>query len=75
MIRLLERCVYQSELLHASESIDQDKLICLQKGLSSIIGLIKCQYKWLKWLDDDANMLESSLLILERHSTTYHMIF
>ena len=46
-------CVYQSELLHASESIDQDQF-AYKKGLNSTTALIKCQYKWLKWLDNDA---------------------
>ena len=52
-MRLFERCVYQSELLHVSESIDQDQF-AYKKGLNSTMAVIKCQYKWLKWLDNDA---------------------
>ena len=53
IMRLFECCVYQSELLHASESIDQDQF-AYKNGLNSTMVLIKCQYKWLKWLDNDA---------------------
>ena len=56
VVRLFERCVYQSELLHASESIDQDQF-AYKKGLNSTMAFIKCQYQWLKWLDYDAKVL------------------
>ena len=42
IMRLFERSVYQSELLHASESIDQDQF-AYKKGLNSTMALIKCQ--------------------------------
>ena len=59
-MRLFERCAYQSELLHASESIDLDQF-AHQKGLNAIMALIKCQYKWLMWLYNHADVvLESS---------------
>ena len=54
IMRLFERCVYQAELLHASESIVQNQF-SYKKGLNSTMALIKCQYKWLTWLDNDAN--------------------
>ena len=46
MMRLFEYCIYQSELFHASKSIDEDQFAC-KKGLNSTIALIKCQHKWL----------------------------
>ena len=55
-IRKRGRCFYQSELLHASESIDQDQF-AYKKGLNSTMVLIKCQYTWLKWLDNDATYI------------------
>ena len=45
IMRQFERCVYQSKLLHVSESIDQDKF-AYRKSLNSNMALIKCQYKW-----------------------------
>ena len=47
--KLFERCVYQSELLHASDSINQDQF-AHKKGPNSTMALIKCQYKWLKFI-------------------------
>ena len=56
IMRLFERCVYQSELLYASKSINQDQF-AYKKCLNSTMALIKCQYKWLKWLDNDATFV------------------
>ena len=37
-----------------NESIDQDQF-AYKKDLNSTMALIKCQYKLLKWIDNDAN--------------------
>ena len=54
IMRLFERCVYKSELSHVSESIGKDQF-AYKKGQNSTMALIKCQYKWLKWLDSEAS--------------------
>ena len=54
IMRLFEKIVYQSELHHLNvEFIGIDQHV-YKMGLNSTMALLKCQHKWLQWLDSNA---------------------
>ncbi len=54
IMRLFEKIVYQSELHHLNVEFIGNDQYAYKKGLNSTMALLKCQYKWLQWLDSDA---------------------
>jgi hypothetical protein len=54
IMRLFEKIVYQNELYHLNAEFIGDDQYAYKKGLNSTMALLKCQHKWLQWLDSDA---------------------
>ena len=56
-MRLIEKIIFKQEMLLQSNSmIDKDQF-AYKENTNTTTALIKCQYYWLKWLDEDANFV------------------
>ena len=57
IMRLFEKIVFQEEIEEYSKSIISNDQFAYKKGSNTTAALIKCQYRWLKWLDEDADFI------------------
>ena len=61
-MRLFERLVYKHELSGELSNICRDFIdldqFAYREGHNSTMALIKCQHKWLSWLDGGANFVK-----------------
>ncbi len=57
IMRLFEKIVSKEEILEHSKSIIGNDQLAYKKGTNTTSALIKCQYHWLKWLDEDADFV------------------
>ena len=58
IMRLFEKIVFQEEIEEHSKSIISNDQFAYKKGSNTTAALIKCQYHWLKWLDEDADFIK-----------------
>lgn len=57
IIRLFEKIIFKEEILKHTKSIIGPDQFAYKKGTNTTSALIKCQYNWLKWLDEDAEFV------------------
>ena len=57
IMRLFEKIVFQEEIEEHFKSIINNDQFAYKKGSNTTAALIKCQYHWLKWLDEDADFI------------------
>ena len=78
-MRLFERLVYKHELSEELSDICRDFIdldqFAYREGHNSTMALIKCQHKWLSWLDGGANFVKFFPFILAKHSIQYRITF
>ena len=56
-MRLIEKIIFKQEILLQSNSMIGKDQFAYKENTNTTTALIKCQYYWLKWLDEDANFV------------------
>ena len=57
IMRLFEKMVFKQEISAVAKSVIGRDQFAYKEGTNTTTALIKCQYYWLKWLDEDADFV------------------